>query len=77
MVIAQHDELDEAPEGEELVAQFHEFIEGISPEDLRSDAAGPRRASPSSKLGPRAHRLVSARNHLRLLRGRPRRATLV
>ncbi|HUC13127.1 MAG TPA: bifunctional nuclease family protein [Acidimicrobiales bacterium] len=34
IVITQHDELDDAPEGEELVAQFHEFIEGISPEDF-------------------------------------------
>jgi hypothetical protein len=34
IVIAQREDLDEPGEGEELVAQFHEFIEGVRPEDF-------------------------------------------
>jgi hypothetical protein len=34
IVIAQRDDGEEAPEGEELVAEFHEFIEGVRPEDF-------------------------------------------
>ena len=34
IVITQHDELEDQPDGEELVAQFHEFIEGVRPEDF-------------------------------------------
>ena len=34
IVIAQREELDEQPEGEELVEQFREFIEGVRPEDF-------------------------------------------
>lgn len=34
IVITQRDEAGDSPEGEELVAQFHEFLEGIRPEDF-------------------------------------------
>ena len=34
IVIAQREDIDEPGEGEELVAQFHEFIEGVRPEDF-------------------------------------------
>jgi bifunctional DNase/RNase len=34
IVIAQRDELEDQADGEELVAQFHEFIEGVRPEDF-------------------------------------------
>ena len=34
IVIAQRDELEDQAGGEELVAQFHEFIEGVRPEDF-------------------------------------------
>jgi uncharacterized protein len=34
IVIAQRDDSDDPAEGEELVAQFHEFLEGIRPEDF-------------------------------------------
>ncbi len=34
IVIAQRDEPEDRDDGEELVAEFHEFIEGIKPEDF-------------------------------------------
>ena len=34
IVITQREEASETTEGEELVAQFHEFLEGIRPEDF-------------------------------------------
>lgn len=34
IVIAQRDEGGDAAEGEELVEQFHEFLEGVRPEDF-------------------------------------------
>jgi bifunctional DNase/RNase len=34
IVISQRDDGDDATEGEELVAQFREFIEGVRPEDF-------------------------------------------
>jgi bifunctional DNase/RNase len=34
IVVTQRDEASEAPEGEELVAQFHEFLEAVRPEDF-------------------------------------------
>jgi bifunctional DNase/RNase len=34
IVITQRDEPSEGPEGEELVAQFHEFLEAVRPEDF-------------------------------------------
>ena len=34
IVIAQRDGTDDPAEGEELVAEFHEFIEGVRPEDF-------------------------------------------
>ena len=34
IVIAQRDEGDDPAEGDELVAQFHEFLEGVRPEDF-------------------------------------------
>ena len=34
IVIAQREELEDQPEGEELVEQFREFIEGVRPEDF-------------------------------------------
>ncbi len=34
IVIAQRDDADDPAEGDELVAQFHEFLEGVRPEDF-------------------------------------------
>lgn len=34
IVITQRDEAADTPEGEELVAQFHEFLEAVKPEDF-------------------------------------------
>jgi bifunctional DNase/RNase len=34
IVISQRDDGEDATEGEELVAQFHEFLEGVRPEDF-------------------------------------------
>jgi hypothetical protein len=34
IVIAQREDIDEPGEGEELVAQFQDFIEGVRPEDF-------------------------------------------
>jgi bifunctional DNase/RNase len=34
IVISQRGDADDPAEGEELVAQFHEFLEGIQPEDF-------------------------------------------
>ena len=34
IVIAQRDDTEDGAEGDELVAQFHEFLEGVRPEDF-------------------------------------------
>jgi bifunctional DNase/RNase len=34
IVLSQRDEAEDGVEGEELVAQFHEFLEGVRPEDF-------------------------------------------
>lgn len=34
IVISQREEVTDTPEGEELVAQFHEFLEAVRPEDF-------------------------------------------
>jgi bifunctional DNase/RNase len=34
IVLSQREEAEDGVEGEELVAQFHEFLEGVRPEDF-------------------------------------------
>jgi bifunctional DNase/RNase len=34
IIISQRDDAEDQPEGEELVAEFHDFIEGVRPEDF-------------------------------------------